>query len=65
MPILIGLTFGSVAFLTSGADPVLSPAEGKEVMQAVFNLWYVAVIFPILGSGLPLGAFAPCCLPAT
>lgn len=56
MPILLGLTFGSMAFLTSGAEPYLSPAEAQEVTMAVMNLWYVAVIFPILGSGLAIWA---------
>jgi hypothetical protein len=56
MPILIGLTWGAVAFLTSGEHPDLTPAEGQEMMQAVFSLWYIAVIFPILGSGLAIWA---------
>jgi hypothetical protein len=56
MPILLGLTFGSMAFLTSGAEPYLSQQEAKEVVTAVMNLWYVAVIFPILGSGLAIWA---------
>ncbi len=56
MPILLGLTFGSMAFLTSGVEPTLTPQEAKEVISAVMNLWYVAVIFPILGSGLAIWA---------
>ena len=56
MPILLVLAYSSVAYLTSGVDPTLSPAEGAEVMQAIFSLWYVAVIFPILGSGLAIWA---------
>ena len=56
MPILLVLAFASSAFLTSGAEPTLSPEEAKEMMQAIFSLWYVAVIFPILGSGLAIWA---------
>ena len=56
MPILLGLAYGSVTYLTTGAEPTLTPAEGAEMMQAIFSLWYVAVIFPILGSGLAIWA---------
>lgn len=56
MPILLGLTFGAVAYLTSGTEPELTAAEGAELVQAVFSLWYIAVIFPILGSGLAIWA---------
>lgn len=56
MPILLVLAYGSVAYLTAGAEPVLTPTEGAEMMQAIFSLWYVAVIFPILGSGLAIWA---------
>lgn len=56
MPILIVLAYGSSVFLTSGAEPTLSPEQAKEMMQSIFSLWYVAVIFPILGSGLAIWA---------
>lgn len=56
MPILIVLTWGTVSFLTTGAHPKLTPAEGQEMMQAVLSLWYIAIIFPILGSGLAIWA---------
>ncbi len=56
MPILLVLAYGSSVFLTSGAEPMLTPEEAKEMMQAIFSLWYVAVIFPILGSGLAIWA---------
>ncbi len=56
MPILLVLAYASSVFLTSGAEPMLTPEEAKEMMQAIFSLWYVAVIFPILGSGLAIWA---------
>lgn len=56
MPILLGLAYGSVAFLTNGESPVLTPDQGQQVLKAIFSLWYVAVIFPILGSGLAIWA---------
>lgn len=56
MPILLILAYASSVFLTSGAEPTLSPEQAKEMMQAIFSLWYVAVIFPILGSGLAIWA---------
>lgn len=56
MPILIALSWGTVQYLTSGTLPEMSPEEGAAFMQAIFNLWYVAIIFPILGSGLAIWA---------
>ena len=56
MPILIALGLITVSVLTGGAEPALTPEEGAEMMQAIFSLWYVAVIFPILGSGLAIWA---------
>ncbi len=56
MPILIGLTYGTVTFLTSGEEPSLSPEEAQQLIKWVSSLWYVAVIFPILGSGLSIWA---------
>jgi hypothetical protein len=52
MPILLMFTYIAHAFLTGGEKPNLTPQEGAEMMQAVFSLWYIAVIFPILGSGM-------------
>jgi hypothetical protein len=56
MPILIGLTYVSVSYLTSGTDPSLTAEEGRQMIQWIFSLWYVAVIFPILGSGMAIWA---------
>lgn len=56
MPILFMLSYGSVAFLTSGAEPMLSPEMGAQFLREIFSLWYVAVILPILGSGLAIWA---------
>lgn len=56
MPILLVLAYASSVFLTSGVEPTLSPEQAKEMMQSIFSLWYVAVIFPILGSGLAIWA---------
>lgn len=56
MPILIVLAYVAQAILTGGAEPTLTPEEGRQLMQSIFSLWYVAVIFPILGSGLAIWA---------
>lgn len=56
MPILIVLSWIATTILTGGTEPTLTPAEAQEFMQAIFSLWYVAVIFPILGSGLAITA---------
>lgn len=56
MPILIILAFIAQVFLTSGEEPALTPEEGREMMEFIFSLWYVAVIIPILGSGLAIWA---------
>lgn len=56
LPILLGLTWTSVTYLSGGEKPYLSPMEVEEVWEVVMNLWYVAVIFPILGSGLAIWA---------
>lgn len=56
MPILLMLAYGSVTLLTSGTDPLMTIAQGEQFMQAIFSLWYVAVIFPILGSGFAIWA---------
>ena len=56
MPILLGLAYGSVAFLTSGESTTLTPDQGQRVLEAIFSLWYIAGIFPILGSGLAIWA---------
>jgi hypothetical protein len=56
LPILLALAYGSVPFLTAGTNPSMTVAEGEQFMQAIFSLWYVAVIFPILGSGLAIWA---------
>lgn len=56
MPILLVLAYGSVAVLTSGQPPYLTPEEGRQFMDGIFSLWYLAVIFPVLGSGLAIWA---------
>lgn len=55
MPILLGLSLGSIALLT-GENGELTPAEATEMIEAIFSLWYVAVILPVLGSGLIIWA---------
>ncbi len=52
IPILIGLAFTSVAFMTSGETPVMTQEEAQVFIEGIFSLWYLFVIFPILGSGL-------------
>ena len=56
MPILIILAYIAQVVLTGGAEPTLTPEEGRQMMKGIFSLWYVAVIFPILGSGLAIWA---------
>ena len=56
MPILIILAYVAQAVLTGGAEPTLTPEEGRQMMKGIVSLWYVAVIFPILGSGLAIWA---------
>jgi hypothetical protein len=56
MPIFLSLLFGAVWFLATGENPSMSPQEVTEVVQAATSLWYVAVIFPILGSGFAIWA---------
>ncbi len=52
IPILIGLAFTSVSFLTAGGMPYMTQEEAQIFMEGIFSLWYLLVIFPILGSGL-------------
>ena len=56
MPILLVLSTISVSFLTSGEEPTLTPIEGQQLLEWIYSLWYLAVIFPILGSGLAIWA---------
>lgn len=56
MPILLALSFGTLPFLTAGEHPVLTSAEANQFVQDIFSLWYLAIIFPILGSGLAIWA---------
>lgn len=56
MPILIGLALGTTSYLTTGEKPAMTPAEAQLFMESIYSLWYVAVIFPILGSGLAIWA---------
>ena len=56
MPILLGLTYLATAYLTAGQEPTLTPEEGAALFQSIFSLWYVAIILPILGSGLAIWA---------
>jgi len=52
IPILIGLAFASVAFMTSGETPAMTQEDAQVFMEGIFSLWYLLVIFPILGSGI-------------
>lgn len=56
MPILLLLAWICVSVLTSGQEPAFSPEEAKVFMEAIFNLWYLAIIFPVLGTGLVIWA---------
>ncbi len=56
MPILIALTYVTISVLTVGEKPTLTPAEGQQVLQSIFSLWYVAVIFPVIGTGFAITA---------
>lgn len=56
MPILIAVVWGLTTYLTSGNEPTLTPIEGEQFMEAIFSLWYVIIIFPLLGSALAVWA---------
>lgn len=58
MPILLGLTWAAVYFMTTGHPPMLSAAEASELVQGMLSLWYVAVIFPVLGSGFVIWGYS-------
>ncbi len=58
MPILIGLTWGSTQLLTMSDDPTLTTVQARQFMEWVFNLWYIAVIFPVLGTGFIIWAYS-------
>lgn len=54
MPLLILFAFLATAWLTTGEEPKLTPEEAKQFMKAIFDLWYVAIIIPLLGTGLAI-----------
>ncbi len=56
MPIMLVLSWATLSYMTTGEKPSLSPEEASEMMQGIFSLWYIAVIFPILGTGLAITA---------
>jgi hypothetical protein len=56
MPILLGLAYLTTSYLTTGEKPSITPEEAAAFMQGIFSMWYVAVILPILGSGLAIWA---------
>lgn len=51
MLLLFPMGFGLIAYLTSGTPPYITPAEGKELLDQLFSLWYAMVILPCIGSG--------------
>lgn len=56
MPILLILSHLSASYLTLGEDPYITPEEGIQLLNWIYSLWYVLIIFPILGSGLAIWA---------
>lgn len=54
MPIILMLTYLATTFLTMGDKPNLTPEEAKQLVEWISSLWYVAIIFPILGSGFAI-----------
>ncbi|HRY36270.1 MAG TPA: hypothetical protein P5230_00105 [Candidatus Magasanikbacteria bacterium] len=56
MPIMLILGFGASFFLSSGENPMFTLEEADQILQGMFSLWYVLVIFPVLGSGLAIWA---------
>lgn len=56
IPILLALTWITTAWVGSGDQPKLSPAEIKQVWEGVFSLWYVGMIVPIVGTGFIIWA---------
>lgn len=51
MLILVPGAFGLTAYLSAGTHPTLTPDEAHEMLQGVFSFWWLAVIFPVVGSG--------------
>lgn len=51
MPIIIVLAYASMAYLSAGEHPKVTPMQAEVFMKGVFSLWYVAIILPLLGSG--------------
>lgn len=51
MPLIIGLSFVSVSFLTAGEEPTLTAEQGEVFLEGIFSLWYLLIIFPILSTG--------------
>lgn len=56
MPIMLVLGFVASFFLSSGETPMFTLEEADQILQGLFSLWYILVIFPILGSGLAIWA---------
>lgn len=52
MLFLLPLGFGGMWYLTTGTQPTLTPEQGHAMVEGIFSLWYVLIIFPALGSGL-------------
>ncbi len=48
---MVPLGFIGIAFMSSGEKPMITPEEGSLLLKEAFSLWYIAVIFPVLGSG--------------
>jgi hypothetical protein len=58
MPLILILGYGATFLLTVGTDPALTPEQASQFIEAVFSLWYVLIIFPLLGSGLLITAYS-------
>lgn len=56
LPVLLALAWGTLTYLSAGEKPEITPEDARVVMQGIFSLWYVAVIVPILGSGMAIWA---------
>ncbi len=54
MPLLILFAYLATAGLTVGEEPTLTPEEARQFMRAIFDLWYITIIVPVLGTGLAI-----------
>lgn len=52
MLFMLPLGFGGLWYMGSGAEPMITQEQAHELLKGMFSLWYILIIFPLLGSGL-------------